>query len=95
MEHIILLWNKDIGFVRVAEGNGSNLTVEDENEGYKDYVMVDFIEFDGYDFKETDGAQVMLTKLYNEMFEDANEVVEYLKETGYIPDVGYYFLYDV
>lgn len=95
MEHIILLWNKDIGFVRVAEGNGSNLTVEDENEGYKDYVMVDFIEFDGYDFKETDGAQVMLTKLYNEMFEDANEVVEYLKETGYIPDVGYYFLYNV
>lgn len=95
MEHIILLWNKDIGFVRVAEGNGSNLTAEDEDEGYKDYVMVDFIEFDGYDFKETDGAQVMLTKLYNEMFEDANEAVEYLKETGYIPDVGYYFLYDV
>lgn len=32
--------------------------------------MVDFIEFDGYDFKETDGAQVMLTKLYNEMFSE-------------------------
>lgn len=27
-------------------------------------AMVDFIEFDGYDFKETDGAQVMLDTIF-------------------------------
>ena len=69
MSSNLLIWNEDVGFIRINEGNGSNLLPEDEELGYVDYIMVDFLEYDGYDFTETDGAQVMLTKMYQEKFQ--------------------------
>lgn len=88
----ILIWNEEVGFVKINEGNGSNLLDEDEAQGYVDYIMLDFIEYDGYDFEETNGAQVMLTELYQEKFEDVTEVVNYLIECEWIPDVEYVYL---
>lgn len=89
----ILIWNEQVGFIKINEGNGSNLLDEDEEDGYVDYIMLDFIEYDGYDFIETDGAQVMLMEMYQEEFEDETEVVEYLIDCGWIPDVDYVYLY--
>lgn len=88
----ILIWNEEVGFVKINEGNGDNLLDEDEAEGYVDYIMLDFIEYDGYDFEETDGAQVMLTEMYQEKFEDVTEVVQYLIDCDWIPDVEYVYL---
>lgn len=88
----ILIWNEEVGFVKINEGNGSNLLDEDEAQGYVDYIMLDFIEYDGYDFEETDGAQVMLTELYQEKFESVTEVVQYLIDCDWIPDVEYVYL---
>ena len=89
----ILIWNKQIGFIRINEGTGDNLLPEDETEGYVDYIMLDFIDYDGVDFTETDGAQVMLTEMYQEKFENEAEVVDYLIDTDWIPDVDYVYLY--
>lgn len=93
MESNILIWNERVGFIKINEGSGDNLHDEDEAEGYVDYIMIDFIEYDGYDFTETDGAQVMLTQLYQEKFEDTDEVIQYLIDGGWIPGVDYEYLY--
>lgn len=89
----ILIWNKEVGFVKINEGTGDNLFPEDEAEGYVDYIMMDFIEYDGIDFYETDGAQVLLTEMYQEKFESEAEVVQYLIDCDWIPDVEYTYLY--
>lgn len=89
----ILIWNKEVGFIRINEGSGDNLLPWDEEEGYIDYIMLDFIEYNGYEFVETDGAQVMLKTMYQEKFEDVEEVVQYLIDCGWIPGVEYTYLY--
>lgn len=89
----ILIWNKEVGFVRINEGNGSNLLPEDSREGYVDYIVMDFMEFDGLELVETDGAQVMLCELYQEKFKTGKDVVQHLVNTGFIPGVEYTFLY--
>jgi hypothetical protein len=89
----ILIWHNEVGFIKINEGDGSNLLPEDEAEGYVDYIMMDFIEYDGYDFTETDGAQVMLTEMYQEKFESETEVVHYLIDCSWIPDLAYVYLY--
>lgn len=89
----ILIWNEKCGFFRINEGSGDNLSQEDEEQGYVDYIMLDRLSYDGTDFCETDGAQVMLTELYQEKFEDEVAVVQYLIDTGFIPDEEYFYLY--
>lgn len=89
----ILIWNRDAGFIKINEGDGSNLFPEDEVQGYVDYIMLDYIEYDGYDFVESDGAQVMLTEMYQEQFLDVTDVVQYLIDSDWIPDVDYTYLY--
>lgn len=89
----ILIWNKGVGFIKINEGSGDNLFPEDEADGYVDYIMLDFIEYDGYDFTETDGGQVLLTEMYQEKFESETEVVQYLIDTEWIPDVEYTYLH--
>lgn len=89
----ILVWNERVGFVRINEGTGDNLLPEDEANGYVDYIMLDFMEYDGMELIETDGAQAMLTELYQEKFESETEVVQYLIDTDWIPDVDYVYLY--
>lgn len=89
----ILIWNEKVGFIRINEGSGDNLTSEDETNGLVDYIMLDLFEYDGYDFNETDGAQVMLTEMYQDMFEQATDVVDYLIAHDWIPDEEYTYLY--
>lgn len=89
----ILLWHKDIGYVRINEGTGDNLLEEDTEKGYVDYIMLDFLEYDGLNFSESEGAQVMLTELFQSKFESETEVVKYLIDTNWIPDVEYTYLY--
>jgi hypothetical protein len=89
----LLIWNEKVGFIRINEGTGDNLLPEDETQGYVDYIMLDFMEYDGMDLVEKDGAQVMLEELYQEKFENETEVVQYLIDTNWIPNVDYVYLY--
>ena len=89
----ILIWSEKTGFIKINEGSGDNLYPEDEAEGYVDYIMLDFIEYDGNNFIETDGAQVMLTEMYQEKFKSETEVVYYLIDCGWIPDLAYVYLH--
>ena len=89
----ILIWNEHVGFVKINEGSGDNLLPEDEAEGYVDYIMIDLITYDGYDFVEEDGSQCLLTEMYQDKFKSATEVIDYLIEACFIPDVDYMILH--
>lgn len=93
----ILIWNKEIGFIRIYEGDGCNLLPEDEDEGYVDYINIDGLAYDLGEFTEcyepVEGGMAMLTELYQEKFESETEVIQYLIETEWIPDVEYVYLY--
>lgn len=84
----ILIWSKKGGFIRINEGTGDNLLPEDEAHGYVDYIMLDFMEYDGDNLVESDGAQVMLTEMY-QSFKSETDVVKHLVETNWIPDDDY------
>lgn len=89
----ILIWEPDFGFFKINEGNGSNLLEEDEAAGYVDYIMYEAMEYNGYDFTEIDGGQVMLDELYQEKFENEADVVQHLIDSDFIPDAEYAYLY--
>ena len=93
MVNNLLIWNKSVGFIHIYEGDGSNLLPEDEIEGYVDYMMIDFLEYDGYELTETNGAQVMLKELYQDKFTNEIDVINHLIKTGWIPDNEYVCLY--
>lgn len=92
----ILIWNKEIGFIRIDEGTGDNLLYEDVQEGYVDYINIYGLEYrwgelaDCYDTIE--GGMAMLTELYQDMFNSAQDVINYLIETEWIPDAEYIVL---
>ena len=85
------LWCRELGYVSIAEGNGSNLTSEDEEEGYKDYIMLDVAkgidDEDGYE-----GAQVMLSELYQEQFSSSDDVIEHLIDDGWLESYDYCYI---
>lgn len=89
----ILIWNEKVGFIRINEGTGDNLSQEDEAQGYVDYIMLSFMEYDGNDLVESDGFQVMLSEMYQSKFESEKDVVKYLIDTNWISDVSYVYLY--
>lgn len=93
MESNILLWSKDTDFIRINEGTGDNLLREDRAAGYVDYIMLDYMEYDGDELTEMDGDQIMLTQLYQEQFHSVQDVINYLVDCGFIPRESYLILY--
>ena len=74
------IWNRDTGLIKIFEGDGSNLSQEDEENGYVDYIMID-----GND----DGGMLLLPQLYQERFHSDDEVINYCIKAGFIPDKDY------
>ena len=93
----ILIWNKEVGFIRIYEGDGCNLLPEDEDEGYVDYINIDGLVYElgelVENYEPVEGGMAMLTELYQKKFEDVTEVVQYLIDTGWIPNIEYTYLY--
>lgn len=93
----ILIWNKEVGFIRIYEGSGCNLLPEDEDEGYVDYINIDGLAYEFGELVENyepvEGGMAMLTELYQEKFESVTEVVQYLIDTEWIPDAEYVILH--
>lgn len=94
----ILIWNEETEFIRITEGSGCNLLPEDIEEGYVDYINIDGLEYDGFDrldecYDAVEGGMAMLEELYQDMFKTASDVIQYLIDNGWIPDVNYTILY--
>lgn len=90
----ILIWNKEIGFIRLAEGTGDNLLDEDEAEGFVDYIMLYFLDYGDGELMENDGIQVMLCEFYQVKFSSVDQVIKHLIDCEFIPDVEYIVLYE-
>ena len=68
--------------VRIAEGDGMNLLAEDEAEGYVDYIYYDQHEL-GSNLECVDGGQIMLDKLFREMFKSTKDCIPQVLEFAY------------
>ena len=94
----ILIWNEETGFIRITQGSGCNLLREDIAEGYVDYINIDGLEYDGSDefiecYDPVEGGMAMLKEYYEDMFETPREVIDYLIEDKWLPNVDYTILY--
>lgn len=85
-------------FVRIAEGDGSNLSDEDQNLGYEDYVMIYVYEYNQGDLEEINGGQMMLYNPFDAIFgTDKNKLIHHaceFMEMSYVPyivieEIGY------
>lgn len=87
----VLVYLEDCGYCTLVEGDGSNLFDSDVEDGFVDYIMYD--EYDSLeDVNEgnsRDGAQIMLTNYYQDMFNSADDVVKYVIDTGFMPCCNY------
>ena len=94
----ILIWNKETGFIRIYEGSGCNLLPEDEEEGYVDYINIDGLAYENGELVEfydlVEGGMAMLTEYYQDMFYDTKDIIHYLIETEWIPNVDYIILHE-
>ena len=83
-----------MGFIRINEGDGSNLLPEDEEQGFVDYIMVDDMVFDGLYLTETGNfsVQVMLEEAYQEKFKTPEDVIQHVGGGGGGADVEYMIL---
>lgn len=88
----ILLWEKETGFIKVREGT-DNLSKENLKEGYVDYIMLSFAEYDETNLEDTGDEQVLLEEMYPDMFRGVGDVIRYLIQANYIPDAKYMVLY--
>jgi len=71
---VLYLWNDETIF-RIAEGSGTNLLDDDIENGYVDYWMTDY-----YDFEDGNGGQWMETKLIRDIDYTIQGVIERIKE---------------
>ena len=78
--------------IRISEGDGFNLTTEDIDEGYVDYLYYDV--FDAQDLQNVeDGGLVLTEKPIKDEFNSIGEVLErVLNMAGYIKLPTYYML---
>lgn len=60
-------------FILAVEGTGDNLLPEDEEEGYKDYIMATIYKAEDYEFEMIDSPQIMLSKLVADMTQEEFE----------------------
>lgn len=64
-------------FVYVTEGSGDNLSSEDIDNGFVDYLYIETYIYEDRELKEYDGGQLLLSKYF---------VDKYETEDGYIKD---------
>lgn len=68
--------------IKISEGSGDNLTDEDIDEGYVDYIYYD--TYDVYpDIRERDGGMVMLNELFRDKFVSTKDAIPYALDMAY------------
>lgn len=71
--------------IRISEGTGDNLTDEDMDAGYVDYIYYDTYVVDS-DIREHDGGMIMLTELFQEKFTCTADAIPNVLDMAYGSD---------
>ena len=77
--------------IRIAEGDGSNLSAEDIENGYVDYIYYDQYEL-GEDIAEVDGGQILLTDPLRERYCCMSECIPDVLDMAYGCSAGFMIL---
>lgn len=78
--HIFVPGAKQI--IRISEGTGDNLSDEDIEEGYVDYIYYEQFEL-GYDIQEVDGGMILLEKFFQEQFNCTKDAIPNVLDMAY------------
>jgi hypothetical protein len=68
--------------IRIAEGMGDNLSDEDIENGYVDYIYYDQHNLE-VALPEMDGGMIMLTELFQEKFSSTKEAIPHVLDMAY------------
>ena len=68
--------------IRIAEGTGDNLTDEDIENGYVDYIYYDQYNLEAA-IPEVDGGMIMLTELFKEQFSCTKDAIPNVLDMAY------------
>lgn len=71
--------------VRISEGSGDNLTDEDLENGYVDYIYYEQYVKDPV-VREIDGGMIMLAELFQEKFRRTADAIPYVLGMAYCDD---------
>lgn len=78
--------------VRIDEGSGDNLTDDDIEQGYVDYIYYEVYNVQ-QDFPETDGGMIMLKEPFQEKFKSTKEAIPAVLDMAYGNEsIGYIVL---
>ena len=77
--------------IRIAEGDGSNLSAEDIENGYVDYIYYDQYEL-VEDITEADGGQILLTEPLRDKFCCMAECIPDVLDMAYGCSAGFIIL---
>lgn len=90
-QNSVLVKTETFGYFNLSEGSGENMLDSDYDNGYVDYIY--FTEYDTFkDLEECnsrDGGMILLKHYYQDMFNSPDDVVKYVIDTGFMPDVDY------
>lgn len=82
--------NKQI--IRISEGSGDNLTDDDIEQGYVDYIYYEVYSV-SQDLPEVDGGMIMLTELFQEKFTSTKDAIPAVLDMAYGNEsIGYIVL---
>lgn len=68
--------------IQISEGTGDNLTSEDMDAGFVDYIYYDTYVMDPQ-LRESDGGMIMLTELFHEKFTCTKDCIPNVLDMAY------------
>ena len=71
--------------IRISEGTGDNLTDEDMDEVYVDYIYYEQYALEA-DLREVDGGMIMLTELFQKKFTCVEDCIPHVLDMAYCDD---------
>lgn len=78
--------------IRIDEGSGDNLTNDDIDQGYIDYIYYEVYNVQ-QNLPEVDGGMVMLTELFQNKFKSVKDAIPAVLDMAYGDEsIGYIML---
>jgi hypothetical protein len=68
--------------IKISEGSGDNLTDDDMEQGYVDYIYYECYSREP-EFPEVDGGMIMLTELFQEKFKSTAGAIPAVLDMAY------------
>ena len=78
--------------IRITEGSGDNLTDDDIEQGYVDYIYYETHSLE-QNLPEVDGGMIMLTEMFQEKYKSTKECIPAVLDMVYSNEsIGYIVL---